>query len=242
MDGWGGWAAGRGASGREALREGKRVELCWPRPIISCRHGAVDADVYRRTSRTAQLHQSAVARGHHVQVLTTGGSGRYNPSAWAKQGFNPTATPHWQYVAATLRAAGVPDAALLKPGLPALTTVHEAVMTHALLERAATSTAAAPQSNATWPALEGLPDLVTVVVSEWHAARVELLFGLALRSCRHATCARETMACAVCQVQAYFLRRVFMHLPSCSSRRRTLSSKPRRVCDSAAARRSACDS
>jgi hypothetical protein len=42
--------------------------------------------------------------------------------------FNPTATPHWAYVADKLLELGLPAVDIAKPGLPAMHTVDEAIM------------------------------------------------------------------------------------------------------------------
>eukprot|EP00966_Prymnesium_polylepis_P030518 710215-Prymnesium_polylepis.1 len=41
--------------------------------------------------------------------------------------FNPTSTPHWSYVSDLLVEVGIPEISL-RPGLPALHTVHEVLM------------------------------------------------------------------------------------------------------------------
>ena len=82
--------------------------------------GAVDADVLARCRRTKELLS---IHGENARVLASGGSDPAFP-------FNPTATEHWRLVEGSLLAAGVREQALLRPGLPALHTVHEAIMAH----------------------------------------------------------------------------------------------------------------
>ena len=41
--------------------------------------------------------------------------------------FNPAPTPHWEYVSTALQPAGLPEDALIQPGMPALHTVDEAI-------------------------------------------------------------------------------------------------------------------
>lgn len=141
--------------------------------------GKLDIDVHARTNRTAQLYRRSVAAGMNTQILISGG-GRTGYK------FNPTTTPHWKYVAASLAAAGVPAAAMITPGIPALHTVHEATMTHAVLQQASAlgtppgELLVLPEGDAGVPAY---PDRLSIVVSAFHYRRVEFLFGLALGHC-----------------------------------------------------------
>ena len=123
-------------------------------------NGQLDGDAFARSELTKKLFDEITALGGRVRVLPSGGS---DPSF----SFNPTDTPHWKYVADTLLEAGVPVDSLL-PGLPALHTVHEALLCHTLVEER-------------WRELgkaKGSIELV-VVTSDFHAARARHLFGVA---------------------------------------------------------------
>ena len=143
--------------------------------------GKLDIDVHARTNRTALLYRRSVAAGMNTQILISGGI-----QTGSTQRFNPTTTPHWKYVAASLTAAGIPAAAIVTPGIPALHTVHEATMTHAVLQQASAALGtppgelALPEGKAGVPAY---PDRLSIVVSAFHYRRVEFLFGLALGHC-----------------------------------------------------------
>ena len=116
--------------------------------------GAVSADVLARCERTRELHEEATRDGRAVSVLPSGG---------IQANFNPTAQPHWAHVAAALAAAAAPAASVVKPGLPALHTVDEAIMARAHVLRA--------------PAER--PAELIVVTSDYHAERSAHLFGVA---------------------------------------------------------------
>jgi hypothetical protein len=120
--------------------------------------GNVDIDVGLRAALVADLHRRAAAAGRAVLVLTSGG---------CAEGFtfNPTSAPHWQYVCAALVAHGLPEVAFVRPGLPALHTVEEALMCRELASHYA--------SRAGCGELQLL-----VVTSVHHAARARHLFGL----------------------------------------------------------------
>ena len=132
-------------------------------------HGKVDAEVRARSKRTAELvaakrkgSAGSGGGGNTVRVLTSGGAA---PSRFP---FNPTTTPHWQMVEGALAAAGVPEEALLRPGLPALHTVDEAIMARAYVRQLAVSR---PPSS--------VFKEVIVVTSDFHVARARHLFKVA---------------------------------------------------------------
>ena len=94
--------------------------------------GTPDPDVLARCPVTVALYQAAVAAGRAVTVLASGGE--YSAAAQAFS-FNPTATPHAEIVEVALLAAGLPEAALGRPGLPAMHTVHEALLCREYIAR-----------------------------------------------------------------------------------------------------------
>lgn len=122
--------------------------------------GVVDADVRARCRRTRELlevHPNA-------RVLTSGG-------ADPRFKFNPTSTPHWQLVERALIEAGVSEAALLRPGMPALHTVHEAMMSHERVRQ--------------WLVGRRPTEVfreIIVLTSDYHLARVAHLFGVVFGS------------------------------------------------------------
>ena len=127
--------------------------------------GRLDADAAPRILRVVERYRACVAANRPCMVLPSGGS----DPAFA---FNPTSTPHWEYVASAIVAAGVPEAHVVRPGLPALHTVDEAIMAREYVLR--------PPGN--HPAV----DEVLIVTSDFHAARARHLFGVAFGA--HAAC------------------------------------------------------
>ncbi len=114
----------------------------------------VDAEVHARCALTTSL-----IRRHPAAVVV--------PSGDVGRSFNPTETPHWQLVAHAMRSAGVPAASIRTPGLPALHTVDEALMTRRLVDD---ELECEPQR----------PIELHVVTSDYHGRRVRHLFGVAL--------------------------------------------------------------
>ena len=110
--------------------------------------------------RVKELHDAEVAAGRPVQVLTSGGA---DPAASTATNFNPTSTPHWEYVAAFLADHGCPS---IRPGLPAMHTVDEALMCRARV-REMNEVAAGSVAK------------LVVVTSDFHAERARHLFGIA---------------------------------------------------------------
>ena len=94
--------------------------------------GTPESDVLARCPVTVALYQAAVAAGREVTVLASGGE--YSAAAQASS-FNPMATPHAEIVEVALLAAGLPEAALGRPGLPAMHTVHEALLCREYIAR-----------------------------------------------------------------------------------------------------------
>lgn len=128
--------------------------------------GTPDADAVARAERVCTLHQGAVAAGETALVLTSGGI----QDEAVSQNFNPTATEHWRYVADLLASTGLPAEAIIRPGLPALNTVDEALMVHEFVA------ARVGRGDA--------PKKVVIVTSDFHCPRVRHLFGVAFG--RHA--------------------------------------------------------
>lgn len=121
--------------------------------------GTPDEDVRPRAELVVQLHQFAEAAGRHTLVLTSGGVDPNFP-------FNPTNTPHWVYVSKCLLDLGLPERALLSPGLPALHTVEEALLCHELVAR--------------YNSRFGCANIQLIIVtSDYHAPRARHLFGIA---------------------------------------------------------------
>lgn len=83
--------------------------------------GTLDAESEPRLAHAVRRYNECRAAGRSCRVLPSGGA----DAAFA---FNPTTTPHWEYVAEALLVAGLPESALVRPGLPALHTVDEAIM------------------------------------------------------------------------------------------------------------------
>ena len=122
--------------------------------------GVVDADVRARCRRTRELLEAHP----NARVLTSGG-------ADPRFKFNPTSTPHWQLVERALIEAGVSEAALLRPGMPALHTVHEAMMSHERVRQ--------------WLVGRRPTEVfreIIVLTSDYHLARVAHLFGVVFGS------------------------------------------------------------
>ena len=122
--------------------------------------GVVDADVRARCRRTRELLEAHP----NARVLTSGG-------ADPRFKFNPTSTPHWQLVERALIEAGVGEAALLRPGMPALHTVHEAMMSHERVRQ--------------WLVGRRPTDVfreIIVLTSDYHLPRVAHLFGVVFGS------------------------------------------------------------
>ena len=131
--------------------------------------GTPDPDVLARCPVTVALYREAVAAGRPVTVLASGGE--YSSSESSPFTFNPTATPHAEIVMAALLASGLPEAALVRPGLPAMHTVDEALLCRELLLSAQHGEGSATDAGVT------APSELVVVTSEYHAARAEHLFG-----------------------------------------------------------------
>ena len=93
--------------------------------------GVVDDEVIARCQLTKLLHDSAVDVGRKVHVLCSGGA---DPSFK----FNPTSTPHWELVEKAMVGRGIPQDSILRPGLPALHTVDEAIMARSFVEEFST--------------------------------------------------------------------------------------------------------
>lgn len=127
--------------------------------------GKLDAAYGPRVVRVLDRYKACVAAGRPCRVLPSGG---------IQANFNPTQTPHWEYVAAALIDAGLPESVLLRPGLPALHTVDEAIMARSFV-----------LDN---QAAMGIQE-VLVITSDFHAARARHLFGVAFGA--HAACPVE---------------------------------------------------
>ena len=126
--------------------------------------GVLDDDGSARARRAKELHDEAVTAGRRVRVITSGG---ISDPMQGGQSFNPTDREHWEYVADELvMRQGLPERVLVVPGLSALHTVHEAIMTHELV-------------SAYLADGEEIVELV-VVTSDFHAARARHLFGVAI--------------------------------------------------------------
>ena len=92
--------------------------------------------------------------------MTSGGA---DPSISTATAFNPTNTPHWEYVSAALANQGCPS---IRPGLPAMHTVDEALMLRARIEEMNSAAA-------------GSVEEVVVVTSDFQGERARHLFGIA---------------------------------------------------------------
>lgn len=120
--------------------------------------GKPDGDVALRARLAVDLYRRACAAGRAALVLPSGGVA---PGF----SFNPTERPHWECVAAALEDAGLPAAALLRPGLPALHTVEEALLCRTLASH--------------YSSRAGCGELqLLVLTSCFHAPRTRHLFGL----------------------------------------------------------------
>ena len=62
--------------------------------------GTPDACGHERARRVAELYSAAAGCGRAVRVLTSGGVEQLDEGAAPR--FNPTRTPHWQLIRATL--------------------------------------------------------------------------------------------------------------------------------------------
>ena len=124
--------------------------------------GNLDAESPARVELVLRRYREAVDAGKACRVLPSGGT----DPAFA---FNPTPTPHWEYVSTALLAAGLPEDALIQPGMPALHTVDEAIMARQFLLDA-----------------DGRYNELLVITSDFHASRVRHLFGVAIGA--HARC------------------------------------------------------
>ena len=129
------------------------------------RSGHLDADTSARCWRAVQLFRQAhlATPGINARTLTSGG---VDPAGKTLHNFNPTTTPHWRYVTAELKRFGMVSEDIISPGIPALYTVHEALMVHDYLAAMPTRT---------------LIDVV-VVVTAFHTNRVRHLFSVAFQS------------------------------------------------------------
>jgi hypothetical protein len=130
--------------------------------------GRLDAEAAPRAELVLCLFRECQDANRPCRVLPSGGA---DPDF----AFNPTTTPHWQYVSTALLEAGLPESALIQPGLPALHTVDEAIMAREHVLAACGSDAPI--------------DEVVVVTSDFHAARARHLFGVAFGA--HAQCPVE---------------------------------------------------
>lgn len=98
-----------------------------------------------------------------ARVLTSGDAG---PEGKTSHNFNPTTAPHWRYVTAELKRFGMASEAIVSPGIPALYTMHEALMMHDYLTAMPART---------------LIDLL-VAVTAFQTNRARHLFSLAFQS------------------------------------------------------------
>ena len=127
--------------------------------------GHLDADTSARCWRAVQLFRQAHSSTPEISARTLT-SGDADSEGKTSHNFNPTTTPHWRYVTAELKRFGMASEAIVSPGIPALHTVHEALMVHDYL-------AAMPART--------LIDVV-VVVTAFQTNRVRHLFSLAFQS------------------------------------------------------------
>lgn len=119
--------------------------------------GGPDAEAHGRAERVKALYDGAVAAGQRCFVLASGGA--------SDERFNPTSTPHWEYIAELLAKEGIPAEALIRPGLPSMHTVDEALKCREFVEGLLRER----QSRLS----------VVVVTTDWHAPRARHLFGVA---------------------------------------------------------------
>jgi hypothetical protein len=115
--------------------------------------GRPDVSAHIRAAHTLRLYREAVAAGLHCRVLTSGGSGP-DPG-------NGSSMAVWWVTARMLVARGLPDSALITPGLHTYNTVEEALQARKALQ-----------------ALDATVELV-LITSDYHAARAEHLFRIA---------------------------------------------------------------
>ena len=146
---------------------GCMVVLIIPLGATNDEEGRLDAEAGPRVAHVACRYKEIIAAGRKCRVLPSGGS---DPEFR----FNPTRTPHWEYMSAALVKAGLPESALIRPGLPALHTVDEAIYARAHV------------LNANASGSDHAVDEVVVVTSDFHAARARHLFGVAFGA--HARC------------------------------------------------------
>lgn len=118
--------------------------------------GIVDGEVWHRAKKVVALWKCLKSAGKMVEIWTSGGA---DPTRF----FNRTKTSHWRYVRDVLLQLGVP-ADELPPGLEALHTVDEALMSRQRLLRRSQDE------------LE-----LVVVTSAFHVKRARHLFNLAFR-------------------------------------------------------------
>ena len=157
--------------------------------VVQCggtndRFGRLHIDVGPRLQATIELAAAATANHKMVRVLTSGGLNETLHLGIAR-GPGPFLTrPHWRLVADALLESALPKAALLEEGLPALTTVDEAIMTREYILRAQ-SQQKKGKHYGRMPHRE--PPLsfteVVVITSAYHRPRVEHLFSRALAPC-----------------------------------------------------------
>jgi hypothetical protein len=160
--------------------------------VVQCggtndRFGRLHIDILPRLHATIELVANATANRRTVRVLTSGGLNETLHLGIAR-GPGPALTrPHWSLVADALLESGLPKAALLKEGVPALTTVDEAIMTREYILHAHSQQQRTEQSE--HQGSRSLPEPpswftdVAVVTSVYHGPRVEHLFGRALAAC-----------------------------------------------------------
>ena len=147
--------------------------------VVQCggtndRFGRLHIDVGPRLQATIELAAAATANHKMVRVLTSGGLNETLHLGIAR-GPGPFLTrPHWRLVADALLECALPKAALLEEGLPALTTVDEAIMTHEYILRAQSQQQQGKPLSFTE---------VAVITSAYHRPRVEHLFSRALAPC-----------------------------------------------------------
>jgi uncharacterized SAM-binding protein YcdF (DUF218 family) len=125
--------------------------------------GTLDEDAISRCRHTHQLYQRAITAGQSARIIPSGDIDRDGTA------FNPTNTSHWQYITRQLVSFGVPPTAIITPGVPALHTVHEAIMAHDYVAKEVASRSL-------------LEVVVVVVVSAFHFNRVKHLFSVAFQS------------------------------------------------------------
>ena len=122
--------------------------------------GRLDLSAHIRAARTLVLYRQAFAAGRHCRVLTSGG----NPaeSHVAQHRNIGCRADMWRLTADMLVARGLPEEALITPGLRAYTTVEEALFASKVLHEFDVKV------------LE-----LVVITSDYHAARAAHLFSVA---------------------------------------------------------------